>query len=119
MEGKMDMTYVINPWFFYWIQVSDSLREALSILATLAGVSLFIAVAVKIAAMFGEENAKINKAADRFLKVSIILLIPLQLAYTLLPQPRHPSFYAGGQHGHSGEHGERHCGHPKRSGLHH
>lgn len=79
------MTYVINPWFFYWMQVSDTVREALSVLACLAGVSLFIAVAVKIGCLFGEESDELKRNTSRVLKASAILFIPLLLLYSFLP----------------------------------
>ena len=79
------MTYVINPWFFYWMQVSDTVREALSVLACLAGVSLFIAVAVKMGCWFGEPSEETNRNTNRALKTSVILFIPLLLLYSFLP----------------------------------
>lgn len=79
------MTYVINPWFFYWVQVADTLREALSILACLAGVSMLIAVAVKIGRLFGEESEEMKRNTNRALKASVILFVPLLLLYSLLP----------------------------------
>ena len=79
------MTYIINPWFFYWMQVSDTVREALCILACLAGVSLFIAVATKIACWFGEESDELKRNTSRALKASVILFVPLLLLYSFLP----------------------------------
>ena len=79
------MTYVINPWFFYWMQVTDTLREALSILACLAGVALLIAAALKMGCLFGDQDEQTNKAASGALKSSIFLFVPLLLLYVLLP----------------------------------
>ena len=79
------MTYVINPWFFYWMQVADTLREALSILACMSGVVLTIAAAVKMGCWFGEPSEETNKNTNRALKVSAILFVPLILLYALFP----------------------------------
>lgn len=79
------MTYIINPWFFYWLQVSDTVREALWVLTGLAGVSLFIAVAVKMGCWFGEANEELKRNTNRALKTSVILFVPLLLLYAMLP----------------------------------
>lgn len=79
------MTYVINPWFFYWMQVADALREALSILACLVGVAMAIAAAVKMGCWFGEESDELKRNTNRALKASVILFVPLLLLYSLLP----------------------------------
>ena len=85
MGGEKNMTYVINPWFFYWMQVSDTVREVLGILACLVGVAMAIAAAVKMCCWFGEESEDLKRATDRALKTSVILFVPLLLLYSFLP----------------------------------
>lgn len=79
------MTYIINPWFFYWLQVSDTLRGILRILTGLAGVALVIAVAVKLGCLFDDAEEQTIKATSKALKASILLFVPLLLLYAMLP----------------------------------
>lgn len=79
------MTYIINPWFFYWLQVSSTVRTVLCLLACFAGMALIFAVVVKMGSIFEGEDEQTKDAASRFLKITILLFVPLLLAYVLLP----------------------------------
>ena len=78
------MTYIINPWLFYWIDIVDAIKYASLILAILAGIAVF----VSIVCWYDAYDDDMGKVAKRFVKIFGVVSIVLFVLFLVIPSQK-------------------------------
>ena len=79
------MNYIINPAWFYWVNVADMLKLVSIMLFAISVVSLITSAVIALANRdFGEEDND-YKTAKRFFKRCVVLIVVFGLLFAFIP----------------------------------
>lgn len=82
------MNYIINPAWFYWVNVADTLKTVSIVLFIISAVSLIISGVMVLANKdFGEEDND-YKTAKRFFKLCCVVLVAVGLIVVFIPDKK-------------------------------
>ena len=78
------MTYIINPWIFYWIELADAIKCISLAFALLTGV----AFCVSIACWYDIGDDEEGKVAKRLAKISGVASVVLFILFLVIPSQK-------------------------------
>ena len=82
------MNYIINPAWFYWANVADTLKVVSIVLFIISAVSLVISgIMALVNKDFGEEDND-YKTAKRFFKLCCVVLVAVGLLVVFIPDKK-------------------------------
>lgn len=85
------VNYIINPMWFYWISVANTIRSIVTTFSILFGVASIVAIVATFVTFFetvgddDKEAIEIKKAVKRFLVVSLTIFICFLLLSVFVP----------------------------------